>query len=120
MRVLMDGGDADAVRRRRIGVKQLAVDGDLAAIGRIEARHQLDQRRFAGAVLAEQRGDLAGAHVEIDVVERQHARKGFRDAARDQNLALAGSCQRQDGSRAALIAPLPPIGRASRPAAEAR
>ncbi len=96
MRVLVDGGDADAVRRCRIGMQWHSFDRDVAAVGRIETRHHLDQGRLAGAVLAEQGGDLAGAHVEIDIVERQHARKRFGDAARDEHLArFAGSVSRR-------------------------
>ena len=42
----------------------LALVMDLAVIGavRIDAAQHLHQRRFAGAVLADQRVDLAGAH----------------------------------------------------------
>ena len=50
-----------------------AVQPDLAGIGAVHAGEDLDQRRLAGAVLAEQRVHLAGAHVEVDRVERERA-----------------------------------------------
>ena len=48
---------------------------DRAGVRLVDAGHDLDQRRFAGAVLAEQRMHLAGPHVEADVGERAHARE---------------------------------------------
>jgi hypothetical protein len=38
------------------------------------------QRRFAGAVLAEQHMHLAGPEVEIDAIERDHTREVLRDS----------------------------------------
>ena len=46
----------------------------------MHAGDDLDQRRFAGAVLAEQRMDLARAHVEVDVLERSDAGERLGDA----------------------------------------
>ena len=46
----------------------LAVPADLAGIGFERAEQHLDQRRLAGAVLAEQRVDLALADCQIDIV----------------------------------------------------
>ena len=53
---------------------------DLAAIGLVVAGEHLHQGRLAGAVLAEQRVDLAGAHLERDVVERLHPGERLGDA----------------------------------------
>ena len=39
---------------------RLAADQDLAVVGRVDARQRLDQRRLAGAVVAQQAMDLAG------------------------------------------------------------
>ena len=50
--------------------QRLAVDRDLARVGPMHAAENADQRRFAGAVLADQRVDFARHHVEIDAVER--------------------------------------------------
>ena len=57
-----------------------AVEEDLALVGREDAVDHLDQGRLAGAVLAEQRVDLAGLDVEVDVVVGAHAGKGLADA----------------------------------------
>ena len=67
----------------RVGdLDRLAVDQDLAAgVGLVGARQDLHQRRLAGAVLAHQRLDLAAPGLELDVVERLHAREGLGDPA---------------------------------------
>ena len=69
---------------------------DVAVIGavRIDAGEHLHQRRFAGAVLADDGVDLAGTHVQIDVLKGLHTRKSLGDAAHLQDrlvhrLALA-------------------------------
>ena len=59
----------------------LALDEDLALVRVVEAVEDAHQRRLARAVLAEQRVDLAGAQVEVDVVVREHARELLRDPA---------------------------------------
>ena len=68
----MDEGDGQACRwpdrpSRRGGLI-------VAAVGAVHAGKDLDQRRFAGTVLAEKRVDLAGTHVEINIIERQASR----------------------------------------------
>ncbi len=50
-----------------------AVELDRAAVGLVDARHEVHERRLAGAVLADQRVDLAGADLERDVVDRADA-----------------------------------------------
>ena len=55
------------------------------AIGLNDAGHDLDQRRFAGAVLAQQRVDFARAHVERDAVAaRARRERTFRCRALQQ------------------------------------
>ena len=63
-----------------------AID-DLAVIGagRIDARQHLHQRRFAGAVLADDGVDLAFLDAEVDVRQRLDAGKRLGDAAHLQN-----------------------------------
>src|SRR5690348_6117818 len=59
--------DADAELRgflRRGDDDRRAIENDRAAVRRVHARQNLHQRRFAGAVLADQRGDRAGAELE--------------------------------------------------------
>ena len=50
------------------------------ALGIVDAVQDLEDRRLAGAVLAEQGVDLAGADVEGDVLEGAHAAETLRDA----------------------------------------
>ena len=66
---------------------RLAADEDLAA-GRLDhAGEDLDQRRLAGAVVADQADDLAAVDMKIDAAERIDAAVGFRDVAKlDQAL----------------------------------
>ncbi len=42
-------------------------------VERDDAGHGLGQRRFAGAILADQRVDFAAAQLEIDVLDGRHA-----------------------------------------------
>ncbi len=70
----MRGGDPRVVGRDR-----RAVDEDRAAVGRDLARQHPHQRRLAGAVLAEERVDLAGLEIEVDPLQRAHAAERPRD-----------------------------------------
>ena len=68
----------------RIG-DRLAGEEDLAAVGLVDAGHDLDQRRFAGAVLAEQRVDLARIERERHVLERLGRVEALGDVAHLEN-----------------------------------
>ena len=70
-------------------VHRHAVEDDLAGVGVEHAVDHLDQRRLAGAVLAEQRVDLAGPHPEAHVVVRQHPGERLGDAAQLQAVGTA-------------------------------
>ena len=59
-----------------------AAEADLAGGRRLDAGEDGNQRRFAGAVLAENDVDLAGPKVEIDPVERENAGKLLADPGR--------------------------------------
>ncbi len=60
--VLVDRGDAEIERVARARkMHRPAVEEDLAGIGRMDAGEDLDQRRLAGAVVAEEAADLAAA-----------------------------------------------------------
>ena len=66
--VLVDGLDAERGGvAGRADVHRPPVPADLAAVGRVDAGDALDQHRLAGAVVADERGHLAGRDVEIDV-----------------------------------------------------
>ena len=61
---------------------RLARHLDLAGVGLQRARQDLHQRRFAGAVRAHQRDDLAARNDEIGAVERPRRGKALVDADR--------------------------------------
>jgi hypothetical protein len=62
---------------RRVDPHRLALDQDLALVGVVEPVEDVHQRRLAGAVLAEERVDLAAPELEIDVVVREDAREAL-------------------------------------------
>ena len=67
---------ADAQRARRLRIADAhgrAIDADLAAIGLVDAREDLDQRGLARAILADQRGDAARGQFEAHALERTHS-----------------------------------------------
>ena len=71
--VLVDDLDAElAGVGRAVDRHRLAVEQHLAAVDRVDARHALDQRRLARAVVADERGDLTGPHREVDPVQHLH------------------------------------------------
>ena len=78
--LLEDRGDAAALGVMRVReANDIAVQADGALVGLVEAGDDLDQRRLAGAVLAEQGMHLAGADIEADPVQRAHAGKRLGD-----------------------------------------
>ena len=81
-RLLVDGGDPGPLRlARALEGRLLAVDADDAGVRRVDAGHDLDQRRLAGAVLAQQRVRLARVERQRDVVERLRRVEPLGDAA---------------------------------------
>ena len=62
---------------------RLAGEDDLAGegAGGMNAVEDLDQRRLAGAVLAEERVDLAGAYLDVDPAQGRDAAEALGDAA---------------------------------------
>ncbi len=79
-RFLVDSRDAEALRVLGGGdADRRAIDADLAAVLVLDAGHDLDQGRFAGPVLAQQRVDLATSKLEGDIVERQRGPELLRD-----------------------------------------
>ena len=80
---------ADAARDRLGRVMDrdaLAVDADLAGVGRDEPVEDVHQRRLARAVLAQEGVDLASSHGQRDVVVRQRPRlESLCDPAHLQN-----------------------------------
>ena len=80
--VLVDHADPEVDGlERRVDGDGPAVDADLALVGRVEPVEDAHQRRLAGAVLPEQRVDLAGLQVEVDRVVRDDRPEALRDPA---------------------------------------
>ena len=69
--------------------ERLAVDHDRAGVGHMDAVQDLEDRRLAGAVAAEQGMDLALLDLEIDVDQRLDAPEGLGDAAHFDGMARA-------------------------------
>ena len=79
--VLVDGLDAGRLRLGRRGEVALdAVEDDAPGARRHAAGDDLDQRRLAGAVVAEERDDLAAIDVEADAAQRLDRAEMLGDA----------------------------------------
>ena len=63
----------------------LAGKADLAGVRRQRAAQSLDQRRLAGAVVANHRENLAGIEIEVGMVERDDTPEPLHQAARLQD-----------------------------------
>jgi hypothetical protein len=59
----------------------LAAEQDAAVIGELQARDHAQQRGLAGAGRAQQRDQLAGGDVEIDIHQGREAVEGFVNTA---------------------------------------
>ncbi|MNL00279.1 hypothetical protein D3C87_1207070 [compost metagenome] len=86
---LMDDTDAAGNGFARVAEAHfLPIDKDLAAALMVDAGNDLDQRRFAGAVLTQQRVDRSRLQRKIDALERPNAGKHFFDVTRLKNRLL--------------------------------
>ena len=65
----------DEVRRQTGDV--LAEEQDVPAVGRVHAGDQVEERRLAGAVRADQGDDAAGLDAEVHVLDRGDAAEGL-------------------------------------------
>ena len=65
---------------RRVDRDVGAVEQEAAGVGAVDAGETLHERRLAGAVVADQRGDLAGVDREVDVVQHVHRAEALVDA----------------------------------------
>ena len=81
--VLVHHADAGPDRvARALEPHRLAVDEDLALVGPVEPAEDVHQRRLAGAVLAEQAEDFAGADGQVDRVVGDDVAEPLGDAAK--------------------------------------
>ena len=91
--VLEHGLDAGLARPRRVPAgHRLAAHDDLAAGRRDHAGEDLDQRRLAGAVVADQADDLADVDVQADAAERVDVAVGLRDVAELDQVLGHSAC----------------------------
>ena len=88
----------------------LAVEDDLRArVGMVVARQHLDEGGLARAVVTDQGVHLAGADVEVDVVERLRARERLRQVPDLEDQPVGVRLSRLGAGRARLVAgPLRP------------
>ena len=84
--ILVDDLNPELRRVLRAGdVDGMALEQDLAGIRAVNARDRLDQRRLAGAVVADQRHHLALSHLEVDVGQCLHRPERLRDVMKLEN-----------------------------------
>ena len=90
--LLVNDRDAELQHPVRVRMAYAAPEQlDRAAVGDIGTRQDLDQRRLAGAVLADQRQHLARRKLQIDRVQRDDAREALGDLAhREDRRAFVG------------------------------
>ena len=75
---LVDGADPQLLGMGGIfGRNSLAFQPDSAAIGMVNAGQRFDQRRFSGAVFAQQGHDFAAPQAKVDVIQRLNAGEEF-------------------------------------------
>ena len=80
--ILEHGRNAQRLRVARVAEgDRLAVDEDLTRARPVDAGQHLDQRRLAGAVVAEQAMHLAGIDLDVDVLQRPDRTERDADAA---------------------------------------
>ncbi len=67
-----------------------ALEEDLPGRRLVDARKHLDQRRLAGAVVADQRDDLAGMDIKLDVRQRRDRAELLGDAGQPKQQVTLG------------------------------
>jgi hypothetical protein len=88
VQLLVNDGDARGLRLRGgLELHRLILVVDRAFVRAVLSADDLHQRRFACAVFAADGMHLAVTQIEVDAVERDHARKALADAFQPQDLA---------------------------------
>jgi hypothetical protein len=91
--LLVDRRDAGLHRGLRVRERcGLAQPDDLATVGTVRARQDLDEGGLPGAVLAEQAVHLARGDLELDAVERAHARERLHDVSKSEDRLGHDGC----------------------------
>src|SRR5574337_1574833 len=89
--LLVNSRDAGALRLvRRLELNLFAEELDRSLIGRLGAGEDLEQRRFARAVLAEQRVNFGRPDFKMRVLERPHAGEAIAEAGHFADRAIRG------------------------------
>ena len=84
--VLVDDLDAErAGVARRVHGDRVALEEVVAGVDGVGAADALDERRLAGAVVADERGDLAGRGAEVDALEDVDRAEALVDAAQRED-----------------------------------
>ena len=91
-----------AMAWRGCGEDRAALEQDVALVGNVEPGQAVEERGLAGAVGADQPGDLARRHVEGHAVERDDAAEAHRNVAHAQQRAGGA---RARARRAIALAP---------------
>src|SRR5271166_2976937 len=93
----------------------LSGEGHFAIVRREQAIEDLDQRRLAGAILAEQCMNLAGEKIEIDVIIRGEVTKPLHNVSQRHERRSGGTAERPRGGHGtSTVAPV--VARDSRAA----
>src|SRR5581483_3724134 len=92
---------------RAVHGHRLAVEEELALVHRVDAGDALDERRLAGAVVADEGHHLALAHLEIDVGQGLDGAEGLRHSAQleEGGVAHVGVMSYGDGGGDLKAAP---------------
>ncbi len=77
---------------RRAEADGLALEDDGAAVGRELARQHAHQGGLAGAVLAKQRMNLAGAEIEIHALQRREPAEALVDSGHADEVGHGMHC----------------------------
>ncbi len=114
-RLLVDRGDAEGAGADGVVVDdRLAEDFERALVGGVGAGDDLDERRFAGAVLADESVDLPGAEVERDTAEGLDAGEGLVDVGQLEQLSHEGDWNLRKYSRGSRVNNKPAVRRGGR------
>jgi hypothetical protein len=104
--VLIDDLDAKLGRvTRTVDVYVLALVAHFALVERIDADNALDERRFAGPVVADQGHDLTATNLEIDAVESLNGAESFRDSPELEERSVSGGHYVEGGEGAEAPSP---------------
>ena len=88
--ILVDGRDAQIERiLRRLEMHRLAVDEIFAGGGRVHARQRLDERGFAGAVVAKQAVHFAALQAQCDAVQRDDLAEKLADVFEREDVVAS-------------------------------